>query len=134
MEQLGARRPRQAALVRLCDSRRGTAVYFAGNTGADVPMFIEIRARLGAPDLALIPIGGYEPRWFMAPHHCNPAEAAEIHQTLAAKRSLGMDWGTFQLTDEARDAPPLELAAAVQSAGLSAGAFTAPPAGASITL
>jgi len=92
-------------------------VLFAGDSGAG-PHWGEIRARLGAPDVALLPIGAYEPRWFMAPVHMNPAEAVEAHVALDARRSVGMHFGTFQLTDEAIDAPLLALVAARQAAGV----------------
>jgi len=51
-------------------------------------------------DLSLLPIGAYEPRWFMKDHHCNVEEAIQIHHDLHSKRSIGMHWGTFILTDE----------------------------------
>jgi L-ascorbate metabolism protein UlaG (beta-lactamase superfamily) len=86
-------------------------VYFAGDTGW-APHFAEINARLGAPALALLPIGAYEPRWFMEAVHLNPDEAVRAHCALGARQSLGMHFGTFQLTDEAIDAPPQALAAA----------------------
>ncbi len=84
-------------------------VLFAGDSGAG-PHWGEISARLGAPDLALLPIGAYEPRWLMAPVHMNPAEAAQAHRDLGARQSIGMHFGTFQLTDEPIDAPPRALA------------------------
>lgn len=74
-------------------------------------MFRDIRQRAGAPDLGIIPIGAYEPRWFMAAQHCNPEEAVQIHRELEAERSVAVHWGTFQLTDEGREAPPEALAA-----------------------
>ncbi len=85
-------------------------VLFAGDSGAG-PHWAEIRHRLGPPDLALIPIGAYEPRWLMAPVHMNPAEAAQAHLDLAARQSVGMHFGTFKLTDEPVDAPERALAA-----------------------
>ena len=85
-------------------------VLFAGDSGAG-PHWDDIRRRLGAPDLALLPIGAYEPRWMMAPVHMNPAEAVAAHRALGACRSVGMHFGTFQLTDEAIDAPTRALAA-----------------------
>ncbi|MEO8079164.1 MAG: MBL fold metallo-hydrolase [Caldimonas sp.] len=63
-------------------------------------------------DLALIPIGAYEPRWFMRGQHVNPAEAVRIHLDLVAERSIGIHWGTFQLSDEALDEPPRALSEA----------------------
>ncbi len=97
-------------------------VLFAGDSGAG-PHWQEIRARLGAPDVALLPIGAYEPRWFMAPVHINPAEAVQAHLALGARRSVGMHFGTFQLTDEAIDAPLHALEAARLAAGLNPASF-----------
>jgi len=98
-------------------------VLFAGDSGAG-PHWSEIRARLGAPDVALLPIGAYEPRWFMAPVHMNPAEAVEAHLALQARRSVGMHFGTFQLTDEAIDAPEQALALARDEMGVAPEVFT----------
>jgi N-acyl-phosphatidylethanolamine-hydrolysing phospholipase D len=75
-------------------------------------------------DLALLPIGAYEPRWFMSPQHVNPAEAVQIHLDIAAHRSIGIHWGTFQLSDEALDEPPRALTEAARAKGLAADAFT----------
>jgi len=86
-------------------------IYFAGDTGM-TKYFKEIHARLGAPDLALLPIGAYEPQSIMAPVHINPAEAVRAFHDLGAKRAVGMHFGTFQLTAEAIDAPLQALAAA----------------------
>lgn len=99
-------------------------IYFAGDSGYS-PTFKEIGSRLGPFDLALIPIGAYEPRWFMAPVHCNPAEAVEIHRDVRARRSLAMHFGTFQLTDEGIDEPLRTLAVARSARGLVAADFTA---------
>jgi L-ascorbate metabolism protein UlaG (beta-lactamase superfamily) len=101
---------------------RGQSTYFAGDTGY-TKYFKEIAARLGAPDLALLPIGAYEPRWFMGPVHMNPADAVQAFADLGAKRAIGMHWGTFQLTAEAYDAPLRDLAAARAAAGLADAAF-----------
>ena len=101
----------------------GGRLLFAGDSGAG-PHWAEIRARLGAPGVALLPIGAYEPRWFMAPVHMDPAEAVQAHSALGAHRSVGMHFGTFQLTDEAIDAPVSALEGARAAAGLDAAAFT----------
>lgn len=102
----------------------GQRIAFTGDTGYDPVFFRDIGRRLGSPNLALIPIGAYEPRWFMAPQHCNPEEALQIHTDLGAQRSIGMHWGTFQLTDEGRDEPVLALKAALAAQKLPAAHFT----------
>ena len=79
-------------------------IYFAGDTGAG-PSFREIRQRLGRIDLALLPIGAYEPRWFMKDVHMNPGEAVQAHLDLEPAQSIGMHFGTFQLTTEGIDEP-----------------------------
>jgi len=56
-------------------------------------------------DLASIPIGAYEPRWFMKDSHCNVEEAIQIHKDIKSKKSIAMHWGTFQLTDEPMNEP-----------------------------
>jgi L-ascorbate metabolism protein UlaG (beta-lactamase superfamily) len=88
-----------------------TRIYFAGDTGYS-PTFREIARRLGPMDLALLPIGAYEPRWFMKDIHMNPDEAVQAHLDLEAKQSLGMHFGTFPLTTEGIDEPLRALAAA----------------------
>jgi L-ascorbate metabolism protein UlaG (beta-lactamase superfamily) len=100
----------------------GHRLFFAGDSGAGAH-WAEIGRRLGAPDLALLPIGAYEPRAIMAAVHVNPAEAVAAHQALGAARSVGMHFGTFQLTDEPIDAPPAAMAAARAEAGLADAAF-----------
>lgn len=77
----------------------GKKVFFAGDTGYG-PNFKEIGKRLGPFDVAILPIGAYDPRWFMKPVHCDPAEAVQACADLKAKRMVGMHWGTFVLTRE----------------------------------
>ena len=88
-------------------------IFFAGDTGY-AGHFREIRARCGVMDMALLPIGAYEPRWFMKDQHMNPEDAVLAHIDLQAKQSIGMHFGTFQLTDEGFDAPVQELQAALR--------------------
>lgn len=95
----------------------GAVIYFAGDTGY-CPHFAEIGRRFPRIDLALLPIGAYEPRWFMRQHHIDPAEAVRAHLDLKPRRSLGMHFGTFQLTDEAIDAPLEALREARTSSGI----------------
>ncbi|MDB6094717.1 MAG: beta-lactamase [Verrucomicrobia bacterium] len=101
----------------------GRRIWFVGDSGYTAGKFAEVRRRFGAPDLALIPIGAYEPRWFMRPAHMDPEEAVRAHREVGAKQSIAMHWGTFQLTDEAREAPVHALEKAKADAGLKPGEF-----------
>jgi N-acyl-phosphatidylethanolamine-hydrolysing phospholipase D len=87
--------------------------FFAGDTGY-FHGFAEYGRRFGPIDVALLPIGAYEPRWFMRWQHMDPAEAVQAYRDLRAVTMLGMHWGTFDLTDEPIDLPPRELAAQVE--------------------
>jgi len=100
-------------------------IYHAGDTGLG-PHFAQTRERWGAPDLALLPIGAYEPRWFMKPMHMNPSDAVEAMDRLGAKRAIGMHFGTFQLTDEARDRPVKDLAEVLAKKNIPSEKFRAP--------
>jgi L-ascorbate metabolism protein UlaG (beta-lactamase superfamily) len=111
------------------ETPRGS-IWFAGDTGyGDGTVFRDMRARYGEPDVALIPIGAYEPRWFMSSQHVNPDEAVRIFQDLGARQALGIHWGTFQLTDEGRDAPVIALTQALERAGIPAERFRPAEAG-----
>ncbi|WP_439651680.1 MBL fold metallo-hydrolase [Microvirga puerhi] len=99
-------------------------VYHIGDTGfGDGEIFRAVRARFGPPRVAHLPIGAYEPRWFMKPQHMNPEDAVQAFQLLGAEQALGHHWGTFRLTDEAIDAPPQALAAALAEAATPAERF-----------
>ena len=88
----------------------GGVIYFAVDAGYGTgETFREVKSIFGAPRLSLLPIGAYEPRWFMKPQHMNLEEAVQAHLDLGSVRSLGIHHGTVQLTDEAVDAPVLAL-------------------------
>ncbi len=100
--------------------------YFGGDAGfskdiADTRAHFATRqtAALGGGfDVALIPVGAYEPRWFMRDQHMDPVEAVQAHLDIGAKRSMGIHWGTFALTDEPLDQPPHDLALAKAARGM----------------
>ena len=81
----------------------GTA-YHSGDTAAFD--FTEIARKLGPIDWAMLPVGAYEPRWFMQAQHMNPEEAVEAAVQLGTKNMVAMHWGTFKLTDEPLEEPP----------------------------
>lgn len=109
-------------------------LFFAGDTGYSRD-FTRIREHFadrqadGGFDIALLPIGAYEPRWFMKDQHVNVEEALKIHADVGARRSLGVHWGTFELTDEALDEPPRQLAQQRAARGLPDDAFFTLPIG-----
>src|SRR4029077_14581838 len=95
-----------------------------GDTGMG-PHFAEIRKRLGEPTLSLLPIGAFEPRWFMRPVHLSPEEAVEAHLILGSKQSIGIHFGTFQLADEDIQSPVEELQCSLKAHHLSVNSFWA---------
>ena len=100
----------------------GVTIYFAGDSGYG-PHFAEIGRRFPSIDVALLPIGAYEPRWFMEPVHMNPDEAVRAHLDVHPRLSVGMHFGTFQLTDEAIDEPLRALERARDQHKVSADTF-----------
>lgn len=104
----------------------GRLVYFAGDTGYGTGrIFRDMRQRFGPVDLALIPIGAYDPRWFMAAQHTDPEEAIRIMRDLEARAAIGIHWGTFKLTDEPRDEPAQRLFAGLAAQSIDPGTFVA---------
>jgi N-acyl-phosphatidylethanolamine-hydrolysing phospholipase D len=103
----------------------GHRVYFVGDSG-EHPEFGEISRRYGPFDAVLMPIGAYDPRWFMRPVHVDPEEAvgafAAIREAHPAHRTVmvAMHWGTFVLTDEPVDEPPQRVRAAWAARGWAA--------------
>ena len=106
-------------------------IFFAGDT-AYGPFFRDVRQRFGPIDLALLPIGAYEPRWFMQAVHMNPAESVQAHLDLDASASVGMHFGTFQLTTEGIDDPPRALDEACRARNVPASRFRILPFGESV--
>lgn len=98
-------------------SVKGKQVYFAGDTGY-TKYFKDIFTKFGAMELSLLPIGAYEPRWFMQAFHMDPEEAIWAHKDLQSKKSIGTHYGTFQLTNEARKDPQRKLKMYMPSNGL----------------
>jgi L-ascorbate metabolism protein UlaG (beta-lactamase superfamily) len=101
-------------------------IYFVGDSGyGNGRHFREVGERHGPIKLAILPIGAYEPRWFMREQHMNPAESVQAFADCGAEFALAHHYGTFQLTDEAIDAPVTALTEALQSAGIPAARFRA---------
>jgi L-ascorbate metabolism protein UlaG (beta-lactamase superfamily) len=91
----------------------GKKIFFAGDTGYN-SHFKEIKQRYGVIDLALLPIGAYEPRWFMREQHMNPYDAVIAAKDMEIQNAMGIHFGTFMLTDEGRSDPEKDLKEAVE--------------------
>uniref|UniRef100_F6PVG1 N-acyl-phosphatidylethanolamine-hydrolyzing phospholipase D n=1 Tax=Xenopus tropicalis TaxID=8364 RepID=F6PVG1_XENTR len=107
--------------------------FFAGDTGY-CAAFEEIGKRYGPFDIAAIPIGAYEPRWFMRSQHVDPEEAVRIHADVRAKKSIAIHWGTFALANEHFLDPPRKLSEALERYGLNIDDFFVLNHGESISL
>jgi L-ascorbate metabolism protein UlaG (beta-lactamase superfamily) len=92
-------------------------IFFAGDSGYG-PHFAAVRRHLGPLALSMLPIGAYEPRWFMKDIHMNPADAVQAHLDLETERSIAMHFGTFRLTPEGIDEPVRALDAARRGRGI----------------
>jgi len=103
-------------------------IYFAGDTGYG-PHFKDARLRHGNFILSLLPIGAYEPRWFMQTAHLNPADAVKAHLDLESRQSIGIHFGTFQLTYEGIDQPIIDLEKALRENQISDTDFIVPEFG-----
>ncbi len=108
-------------------------IYFAGDSGY-FPGFREIGRQFGPLDLALLPIGAYEPRWFMRAAHIDPDEAVQAHIDLRAQHSLAMHFGTFKLSNEGIGAPAERLRLALAARGIAPDRFRVPGFGETIYL
>src|SRR5262245_20440135 len=92
------------------------SVYFAGDTGSG-SHFAEIGRRFPNLRLAILPIGGFKPRWYMHEQHLGPADAVEAHRTLGAATSLPMHFGTFENGDDGETEPVATLRAVLEASG-----------------
>jgi L-ascorbate metabolism protein UlaG (beta-lactamase superfamily) len=127
-------RDRNASLwcgFRITSGRR--TVHFAGDT-AYSEIFGEIRRRHEPPDMALVPIGAYDPRPLMQGSHCTPEEAVWIGRELEAPRLAAMHWGTIRLTDEPPFEPPERFRAAARAGGYDDASALVPAIGQTIPL
>ncbi len=89
-------------------------IYFAGDTGFG-NFFREIREQFAPPRLALLPIGAYEPEWFMGPIHMTPEQAVEARRILDAATAVGIHYGTFALADDGLADPQQRLLGALHA-------------------
>src|SRR5947209_1160519 len=101
-------------------------IFHAGDTGyGGGALFRDVFLRYRGFRLANLPIGAYEPRWFMKNQHVDPEEAVHIFEDLGAAYALAMHWGTFRLTDETIDEPVKRLTVALERAGIAPERFQA---------
>lgn len=98
------------------------------------PAFASVGAMYGRIHLAMLPLGAYSPRWFMSSFHASPEDAVDMHTDVRASMSVGMHWGTFPLTDEDIEEPPIRLATALEARGVDASQFLAVRPGATVTM
>jgi L-ascorbate metabolism protein UlaG (beta-lactamase superfamily) len=108
-----------------------TRIYHSGDT-AYFSGFTEIGKRCRPIDAALLPIGAYEPEWFMSKQHLNPEGAVQAFIDLGARELVAMHWGTFQLTDEPMDEPPARLHAEWKRRGIDPQRYHVPAIGSSL--
>jgi L-ascorbate metabolism protein UlaG (beta-lactamase superfamily) len=108
-------------------------IYHAGDT-AYFEGFRQIGARFPEIDAALLPIGAYDPPWFMEKQHMNPEQAVQAFVDLGARNLVAMHWGTFKLTDEPLDEPPRRLREEWARRALPAEALRIPAIGETISL
>ena len=122
----GARDRRMALWAGFVIETAAGKVYFAGDTGFHGGTnYCRMAEKHGGFRLAILPIGAYEPRWFMASQHQNPEEAVQGMRLCNAAHAAGCHWGTFQLTNEAIEEPVQKLAEALAAEGISHERFRA---------
>lgn len=109
------------------------AIYFAGDTGY-TSQFEEIKNRFGPIKAAALPIGAFEPRWFMEPAHMSPEDATKAHLKLESQQSIAIHFGTFPLSDEAIDTPVKELRSHMEKSNIPLEKFWIPQPGESLKM
>jgi L-ascorbate metabolism protein UlaG (beta-lactamase superfamily) len=120
----GVRDRRHALWASYVVEAPGAKIYCVGDSGfGDGRTFRRVAGRHPDLALALLPIGAYEPRWFMAGQHMNPEEAVAAFELSGARTALGHHWGTFKLTHEPIDRPPADLAEALFARGVAPDRF-----------
>ena len=113
----------------------GGLIYFAADTGFGTARpSTTFAPQFGPARLSLLPIGAYEPRWFMKAQHMNPDEAADAHIHLESRTSIAIHHGTVQLTDEAIDAPVTALRQALATRNIDAAHFLVPDPGEPVSI
>jgi L-ascorbate metabolism protein UlaG (beta-lactamase superfamily) len=109
------------------------SIYYSGDTGYG-EFFAEIAEKISPVRLSILPIGAYNPAWFMSSIHTSPADAVRIHQIVRSPMSIGMHFGTFPLADDGMEDPAKDLKLAMEQAGIEAGDFIVPKEGVSYSL
>jgi L-ascorbate metabolism protein UlaG (beta-lactamase superfamily) len=99
-------------------------IYFAGDSGYS-HHFKMVRQRIGKMAFSILPIGTYEPRWFMKPYHMSPEDAVKAHVDLESEQSIGIHYGTFHLSDEGYEQPVLDLKKCLENSDLKNKSFQA---------
>ncbi len=107
----------------------GFKFWFAGDTGYNSVQFKEIGESFGPFDVSAIPIGAYEPRWFMKNFHVNPEESFKIHNDIKSKKTIGIHFGTFVLTTEPIDEPKTKISKLLKQNNISDDDFIVPKHG-----
>lgn len=107
---------------------RGQKIFYSGDT-AYCEIFKELGELFGPFDLAILPIGAYEPNWMMFAAHTTPEEAVRIHLDLRSRKSVAVHWGTFPLGFEHWYQPKKDLAKAKLKYGLKEEEFITMPHG-----
>jgi L-ascorbate metabolism protein UlaG (beta-lactamase superfamily) len=121
-----------AAFVLDTGARR---IYFAGDTAyGDGRVWRAVAQKFPSLDLALLPIGAYEPQWFMGDAHMQPSDAVRVFRESGAQRAIAHHFDVFQLAFEPYGAAGKALAEALRAAGIAPERFVAPQPGAVITL